>query len=233
MSSWTMPPLLVVLAVVMAGVAVVTGATLAWVGAAAFVVAASWALVRRRGDGSAGFPTVEIHTDAEGPVAYLRLINLDAADAFSARLLRVTLEDSLSEPPPWSLPWQGVTGSELLLDREESRRLEIGTIVPGSESSPPALRLARSRTGGRGTEPLLPWPAVDELEEELGDLAPDLAGGLSRKIRAEIEIASERTGASRLVQLRVGIVPGTWDAEVQLVSIDLGQVRSAAGRRAA
>lgn len=208
--------LLVVPAALLGGAAMSTGWALLWVPVGTLGVAAAVMLVRGRGSGVAQFPVAEIHAEGEGHIAYVRLTNLDTVDTFTARVLRVSLEDTLSESPPWPISWQGVASTEMRLHQQESHRLELGRVVPGAEDELPTLHFSRARVAGGSSEIAMPWPAG--LEDALGD---DLPGYADRRVRAEIEITSERTGGARLVQVRIGIVPPDWAVDVQLVSIDI------------
>lgn len=209
-------------AVALAGGALVGGWEMLWLPAAGLGGAAAVAFARAREAQDHIFPTVEIAADAERAGVFLRLTNLEEADTFRTRLLRVSLEDTLSAHPPWPLPWAGVAGEEVVLHRDESSRIEIGRVVLGPDGEPAELHFARAPVAGRGGDVVMPWPtAVEEIDAPGVDLS-------SRRVRAEIEIASERTGATRLVQVKVGVRPPSNDADVHLVSIDTGRARNAA-----
>lgn len=207
---------LAVLAGLLAGLAAFTGQGLLWVLSGVLGVAAAALFARAQSLGRTVFPTVDIQPEAEGHGAFLRLTNLDETDDFAARVRRVSLEDTLSEQPPWSVPWSGAAGVEIQLHRDESRRLEIGKVVPTAEDAAPEFHFARARVGGGSDEVSMPWPTGAD-DPEIG------AGFATRRIRAEIEITSKRTSASRLVQVRVGVHGTLQHADVKLVSIDMGR----------
>lgn len=196
-----------------------TGSRWLLLAAVGLLVAGTGLAWRARRVAASAFPEIEITPECEWRTAYLRLTNLDAADTLQARVVRVTLENTLTERPPWAIAWADAAGSEMLLNANESQRLELGRIDPGDEKKAlPELHFRRPRLE-RGPESVsMPWP-----EGVRDETHPD--GASRRHVRAEIELRSEQTGGARLIQVRIGVQPPDWTVDLQLVSIDFTEAR--------